>query len=375
MSESEFLKPRLCGNRFERGGIPLDMLKDISVLGKMAIDVAKWCYLQDNPDRHRSPRGFTDGVEFEITQIQEGSAVPVICLRMSSPQVPLPGMAWQQIYFEKAREAILGVIASAERGDPTNGSFPQECLAYFDRFGRSLQEDEYIEFEEESSNEVVRYSKEVRKRLVLSSQIQQITEEVTLYGYIPEADQDRMTFELQLLGGKKIPGQMLDQHVDTIIQAFSDYRNNCAVSINGIGKYDRRDRFIGLDSVEHIGVVDSVDAGMQLESIRNLEDGWYGTDSVAPSKDGIDWFTRQFMQHYPADAPQPLICPTFEGDISLEWSHENNAIIFDVNLVSEMGEWFWFDKVSAEEEERDLDLNSAESWDWIIAQIRGKVRE
>jgi len=80
MDSEPFLRPRLTGPRFEGHGIPLEVLKDLAVLEEMIVEVAKWKYLKDHPERLRSPRGFTEGIELKLTGIDEGSAIPVICL-------------------------------------------------------------------------------------------------------------------------------------------------------------------------------------------------------------------------------------------------------------------------------------------------------
>ena len=55
MSIPDFLRPKLVGKRFEDHSIPLELLGDLAVLEAMVIEVAKWRYLQDNPDRKLTP--------------------------------------------------------------------------------------------------------------------------------------------------------------------------------------------------------------------------------------------------------------------------------------------------------------------------------
>ena len=83
MADSEFLRPRLCGARFDGGSIPLDVLGDLKALGVMLIEVAKWVFLQKNPERHDLP-GFADGVT-QADRIRRLECVPVIG-RSSSPK-------------------------------------------------------------------------------------------------------------------------------------------------------------------------------------------------------------------------------------------------------------------------------------------------
>ena len=58
----EFLSPRLVGKRFDQHSIPLEVLKDLSALEELIVEVAKWHYLRANKDRKRIPKGFVDQV-------------------------------------------------------------------------------------------------------------------------------------------------------------------------------------------------------------------------------------------------------------------------------------------------------------------------
>ena len=128
-----FMSPRLVGERFAGHAIPRELLKDISVLEEMIIEVAKWRYLQDHPDRKRSPRGFTDGISLKLTAIDEGSAIARIGLFVDTPQFFPPE---NQRYLEQARESVIGAITAAEHNASITDHLPESLLGYFDRIGR-----------------------------------------------------------------------------------------------------------------------------------------------------------------------------------------------------------------------------------------------
>ena len=87
----------------------MDMLKDLAVLQEMLIEVAKWRFREENPDRVRSPRGFTEGVELRLSGIEEGSVRPVFDLSLGTSQLAMLTMHRQE-YFQQARDAIIGAI-------------------------------------------------------------------------------------------------------------------------------------------------------------------------------------------------------------------------------------------------------------------------
>jgi hypothetical protein len=371
MTKVEFLRPHLRGNRFEGAAVPLEVLKDLAVIEEMVIEVARWRFLQDHPDRRRCPRGFTDAIALRLTGVEPGSAILPIDMWIDS--LNLPGVPTQsQEYFEQAREAIVQAIEAAEQNRQVT-SLPEKCLGYFDRIGRSLLEEEAIEFSTPSRSAPARLTRETRRRLLVSSRVRELTEDVTLRGLIPEADQDAMTFTLQLFDGHKIPGPMPDQHLDTIIEAFKDYRHGARVLLQGIGKYNRQNRLLRLESVQHIALLAPLDISARLDELRELKDGWFEGKGVAPSPDGLNWLAALFDRVFPDDLPLPYLYPTAEGGIQAEWSISSKELSLEVDLSAHRGAWHWLDLDTDEDDSRELDLNDAAAFEWIIAEIRGMV--
>lgn len=116
-----------------------------------------------------------------------------------------------------------------------------------------------------------------------------------------------------------------------------------------------------------------LDVPAQLDDFRDLRDGWYEGDGLAPPHDGLDWLADRFGKYYPKDTPLPYAYPTFEGGVRMEWSYRNNAIILEIDLRSHRGEWLWFDRDSDAEQERVLDLDDRECWDWLAAAVLSRT--
>ena len=372
MSSIEFLSPRLRGERFDDGFIPLEFLADLAVLQEMVVEVARWRYLEANPDRQRSPRGFADSITLKLTRVDAGSAVPVINLssaQRSLDGVPLP----YQTFFEEAREYIIDAIASEETDArrSTDGHLPARYLAYFNRIGQSLRNDESFELSSPTRVTTARLTKETRHRLLQRSSVATFRQEVTLRGTIPEADQSRMTFELQPAHGFKVPGPIPDQHHQTIIDAFGGYRENVKVLVQGVGRYDRQGRISDLESVSQVSLRDPLDVPARLDEFRNMKDGWLEGKGVAPSYLGLDWLSVNFERHFPDDLPLPYVFPTPEGGIEAEWRLETHSVIFGIDLETRRGDWLQFDRRQSDEEQsRELNLNEDGDWEWMIGEIR-----
>jgi len=368
MTTEPFLRPRLIGERFEGHSIPLEVLKDLAVLEEMIVEVAKTEFLKDHPQRRRSPRRFTEGIALKLTAIEEGSAVPVISLVIAAPLLFPPEY---QLYFERARDAVVNAIGAAEQNQSITAFLPEKSLGYFDRLGRSLRDGEAIEFSTPTRQDPTRLTKETRRKLVLaSSRVKELTEETVERGSIPEVDQDDMTFELQLIDGRKVNAPMTAQHLETILEAFNAYRAGARVLMQGVGRFNRNEKLVGFESVEHISLLDPRDVPARLDELRLLRDGWFEGSGSAPASAGLDWLSDKFARDYPEDLPLPFVYPTPEGGIRLEWAPGSHDVTLDIDLTKREARLHALDLNSDEEREDDLNLDEPAEWARLIEHIQ-----
>ncbi|MCY3770665.1 MAG: hypothetical protein OXG98_01380 [Gemmatimonadetes bacterium] len=373
MNEVEFLRPRLCGERFEDGGIPLEVLKDLSVLEEMLKKVAKWRFLQDHPERQRIPKGFEDSIELKLSDVEAGSAVPVITLSDASAH-PFMFPSHNTRYLEQARNSIVNAIGAVNQGEPASGHLRRQELVYFNRIGRFLRDDEYIELIADEHSTPVRLTCETRHKLILESKEALPDRYVVLRGLIPEADQDGGTFVLELLDGGKVTVPILDQYIDTILEAFNGYQRKVRVLLRGMGKFNLQDHLVGVEPVEQVSRLDPLDIHGRLDELRCLEDGWLDGDGKAPGSDELDWLAAGFDRHYPEDLPLPYLYPTTEGGVQAEWSLSDCEISLEVNLLARRAAWHQLDLETPVDNMRELDLDSENDWAWIASEIRSMAK-
>lgn len=368
MTTIPFLRPRLTGARFDKRAIPLEFLRDLAVFEEMIVEVAKSAFLKDHPDRKRSPRGFTEGIELKLTGIEDGSVIPVISLVIASATL-FPSET--QNYFERARDSVISAIGAAEHNGPITDYLPEKTLGYFDRIGRSLREGEAMEFTTPGSHEGARLTKETRRKLLLaSSNVKELTDETTVRGSVPEADQDDMTFEIQLLDGRKVKAPIAPPHLDTILSAFNGYTTGMRILLQGVGRFSRSERLLGFDSVEHVSLLDPQDVLARLDELRLMKDGWLEGRGLAPSGRGIDWLSEMFSRNYPDDLPLPFVYPTEEGGIRLEWTIDALDVSLDIDLAEHKADWHSMNVQVDAEEEKALYLDSDDAWRWIASRIQ-----
>ena len=372
---SEFLRPRLIGPRFEGGKIPLEMLEDLSVLRKMVIEVAKWRYLQTNPQRSRSPKGFSDSISFSLVDVENASATPVIHadfhapLESALPQLTDMPRMYEQ-YFAEARDAIIDAISAAQHNQSPSEYLPPKYLAHFDRLGRRLRDHESIEFTSPNRTSPATLTKDIRRTLILASDFPEVTEEVHLRGYVPEADQDRMSFELQVIGGRKIQSAMTEDHLGVVLEVFNGYPDHGKALISGIGKYDRRGYLVGIDTIDEIAPLDPLDVPSRLLEIRQLKDGWLDGQGRAPDDEALDWLSKRFDSLYPDELPLPYVYPTPEGGVQAEWSFGDHELSVDIDFETWIAELHIISIDTSDEESDSIDLYNDSDWIRLADRIR-----
>jgi len=96
----DFLAPRLVGERFDEHTIPLELLKDLGHLEALVVELAKYLYLADHPERQRAPRGFTGTIGLHLRYVDGGSATAGIVLSASGDDL---FDAYSRRYLERAR--------------------------------------------------------------------------------------------------------------------------------------------------------------------------------------------------------------------------------------------------------------------------------
>ena len=360
MSDPAFLRPQLIGERFDGHAIPLEILKDLAVLEELIVEVAKLEFLKEHPGRRRSPRGFTEGITLKLTGVEEGSAVPLIGL-YSEAETLLPPK--NRHYFERARDRVIRTIAAAEHRQDVTDVLPEKMLTYFDRIGRSLKNGERMVFAAPGRDVRAALTKETRRRLVLaSSDVMELTDDVSVRGAVPGIDQDAMTIQIQLSDGRKIKAPIAPQHLDVTLEAVNGYKKGLRVLFQGVGRFDRGDRLLGFECIEHMGLVDPLDVAAQIDELRRLKDGWLDGQGTAPASVGLDWLNDAFNRHYPDDLPLPHLYPTDPGGVQAEWTMGPREITLEVDLDRHCGYLHVLHAEDDADEERDIELGGEAGW-------------
>lgn len=364
-----FLKPRLTGGRFESHEIPLEVLRDWAAFEDMVIEVAKWKFLDANPTRSRSPRGFLGDVSLKLAAVENGSAVPVIVLSLASAIAQMAFTSPERVWLEDSRDSIVAAIGAAQHGKAATDHLPARLLDRFRFFGRSLRDDEAFEFP--TTNTTVKLTKETRHRLVEASlnNARIVIRDISLTGTIPEADQDRGTFQLQLDDGQKFVLPDLLRNRDTVLEAFNKYNIGAKVRLRAAGRFGAQQKLEGIESLDFVRILEPRDVAMRVENLKNLTDGWLNGEGKALSPDGLDWFALAFDNYFSERLQLPFVYPTVSGGIRAEWTVDAYEASLEIDVNRRSAEWHELNLHSDADSSKTLDLNKAADWDWVVGRI------
>ena len=108
-----------------------------------------------------------------------------------------------------------------------------------------------------------------------------------------------------------------------------------------------------------------------IDDMRGMEDGWFEGRGLAPDGPGLLWLNQQFQHYYiGTDSPLPRLFPIETGGVYGEWSLERHVCGIEIDLLDGSGSWFDVDRETHDGiDERVLDLNSVDGWQWLINRL------
>ncbi len=375
METKEFLRPRLVGRRFEKHGLPLDILRDFSVLDEMIRNIAISIYKEEHSKRLRIPRNFMDPISLQITGLEEGSTILKIMLVTSSLGLSPLLDCGAEYYAEQAKDRLIATIQAYGSNTPIGDKklMTPSQLAMFNRFGCSLLEDEKIEFyiNERDSNLAV-LNKDIRKRLVEASSIKEnYRESVYVYGIISELDLERRSFMINSLTNSRIPVAQYNAELEEdIIAAHGQYRKDQKVLIKGIG-VKKNEKIVSIENVESIDLLEQCDIGYRIEELKQFKDGWYEDNKGSSfSEDALKKLKDLFDSFYPSDQEQPYLYPALDNIVQAEWDIGHWKVSVEIKLDDFSSSFLAVDINSDQAIEKDLMLSSEPGWNEMLKTLK-----
>lgn len=355
--KSEFFQPRFDGARFTEHTMPLDVARDLAAYETLIVELAKRLYLADNPERQRVPKGFGSDFHLHLERLDEGSARPLLAV-VTAGTLALAGSSaadgsWND-YFERARDLVTECVGAPL--DQLPKEFPRELLASFNHLGRSLREDETMEFPRKGEV-TAKLTPDRRKKLVLAAN-EVYEREIELVGTIGEADWTKSTFRLHTSDGSRIVVPMPESFHAKARTYGGRHRHQ--VIVRGIGAHDAWDRLQKVVHAESLDIQEDFQLVAQFEELRVLEDGWYDGQGLSLREDRLDLVAARMIGHYPEVIPLPAIVPTPEGNLLFEWNAPGDPTV-DLCLADLTAQFHAFDPKMSDLEQ-EFDLSQEKAW-------------
>ncbi|AYO58116.1 hypothetical protein CO230_08275 [Chryseobacterium sp. 6424] len=372
-NQNTFIAPKLTGSRFDDHSIPVDLLENFAVLQDLIFDIAKDIYLEQNPERQRVPKGFTDDVYLKLVDVDPGSAIAKFIL--ASTIGLSSGLFPKNIeYFEQAKDKLIQFVEQSEKKEITP-EFKDKYKFYFNRLGKNLLENEELILNPNSTSQ---YKSAInittRKQIILSSNNnREYSSSITINALVHELDQDKKTFGITF-GETKLQNIPCGDFFHEILSAFVEFKNNALISIKATGIYNSNDKLVKIDEIESANILDPLDVSVRLKNLSELKDGWYHGEGKGLNSENLKKFENAFSSFYDSHLPLPAIFPTIDGHIQLEWSINQSEISLEVNTDDFTAEYFASDINSDDFEEVHLSsLLQEHAWETINKDISLKM--
>jgi len=333
MSKQSFISPRFVGARFEQVTLPLVVARDLAAYEELVVELAKHLYRRKHPDRIKVPRGFAREFSLHLdTTIQSGSAIPSLVAVFATSMLisPLPAE------FLEAKDLINQVIATPQ-GEALPDNFPSSFYSYFNRIGRSLGEGEFIEWQPESSQNKAILDQAKRIQLVRSHRN---TYEATIdeIGHVVTLDTVKPAGFFRRLTGDVVPFIYSDPFFSDLKKAFGVER--MFVRLRGIGSFDGNDSLNGIPEIEEVDLLPHWTLVSAVEKLALLKAGWLDGHGALFSSETIAQISQDLSQAFPMDLEYPIVVPTGDGHVCLEWIRPQSRIELEANTTDQQLELY-----------------------------------
>lgn len=306
--------------------MPVETLVELAAYRDLVLGVAKELFRVAHPARQRVPRGFAERLQLRLRTIEGGSSVPVL------ERVALRGtLLAVDDEFTQARAAIEDAVAAVAAGAEPPSAFPRNALVLFNRFGQTLRSDEAIELRRAGATSGARYTRDVRKRLVLN-QRRTFQEEVEDIGWVSEVNADQMSCLIRLRMGP--PGAIPAPLDEVIFAAVKDVLEpkgeGPPVRVVGVGVFDSDQRLLRFDSIHDVSVVEAEDELVTMDhrfdELAALPPGWLDGEGAPLDRVVLDRARRLLAELLNFDVPRPRVFPTPDGGVQAEWTIAGHEI-------------------------------------------------
>ncbi|UPZ30433.1 hypothetical protein MUK60_23200 [Streptomyces sp. LRE541] len=341
---------RLQGGRYEQPGLPVEVLAEFARYERLVVDVARGLYKQRHASRQRVPRGFASSFSLRLSDIRRGSVIPV--LERTAVDADALFDDRDAGIFEEARMIIQDALRSIQDGSGIPRTFPPHALREFSRFGRSLRDDELIEFDSGTSNAVI-YSQPVRRQIQEQARLERFEIETLVSGQVVGVSADKGVFEFRLTRGDKVvPGRFSSDDIVADLKQYLDLSTMApTVAINAVAIQSMNEDIIEIQDVLSIEPVLPPEWSERLAELHDLEAGWLDGVGQQVSRKVLRQAESLLLEFLDEQVKRPYIYPTEDGGVQLEWPYSSGEVTLTITS-DEKVEAYAFSKEDDRENDR-----------------------
>ncbi|MEU9956678.1 hypothetical protein [Streptomyces sp. NPDC050982] len=221
--------------------------------------------------------------------------------------------------FDEARILIQDTLRSIQSGSGIPRTFPPHALREFSRFGRSLQDGEFIEFDSGSPSAAI-YSQPVRRLIHEQARLERFEIETLTSGQVVSVNAEKGTFDFRLTGGKSVPGRFSSDDIVADLRQYLD-RSTMAptVAVNVVAIQSIGGETIEIQDILSIEPVLPAEWSERLVKLQALEKGWLDGVGKEVSRKLLREVESLLLEFLDVQVERPYIYPTEEGGVQLEW--------------------------------------------------------
>jgi hypothetical protein len=320
------------GAPFNRRGVPVEALFELVTYRAIIVDVAKQCFLRDNPERLRSRRNMEKDFDLRLVDINEGSS-DLVLERAPVSELDRRDEPVFSDYFDQGRDLVSRAIVAVATTGAVPSDFPLKSLVKFRHLGRTLERGCRIKTGRVDGSNTAYVTTAVHDAFaeIIASMSDVSHQEVV--GRIVELDTERLVFHLRTAEGTRvlcnygwnglsIPASLLSDESGEgpLVEVDGDALVNAEGDIQ---------RFETVTSVTRFAIVRLKE---HLVKLLELPSGWLGGVASEPVKRELVVDATGILEQLD-DVPEDLApAPLPDGGLRFEWSRNSEDFILEMNV-------------------------------------------
>lgn len=237
------------GPRFDDHALDITVLSEFLAYRELLVETAKELWYAANPKKKKLPDGFESRLTLQLREIRPGSVACPLLRDSDTDPDDLPLEVEDE--YSKAARIIEMVMDSADRSQAPSSDLPAVVIPLFEKLGKTLRPDEWMEFQSSGNRSPVRWNEESRNR-VQEWASHSYTDSVDYIGEVTRADVEGCSFTLKLDSGDRVPGKFSPEQESDVTSALHDHKN-VRVRVSGRAEFfyatGKPKRFVDVSSI------------------------------------------------------------------------------------------------------------------------------